>query len=127
MLLCTGHFGAFRLKTAFLEPQHAVDHFVQGVTYGVQQLGVLLPNEKQIDEFHGIPGVATKFGYASPYVEESAAQLRIAGQALADTGAIVMHCMGYSEAMRRQVMEQAHRPVLLSRRIVAHAIDLILS
>lgn len=127
VLLCTGHFGRFRLKTPFLEPQHAVDHFVQGLTYGVENLGVLLPNEKQIEEFHGIPGVAASFGYASPYTERSEAELCAAAEALAGTGAIVMHCMGYSEAMRRQVMARSGRPVLLSRRIVAHAIDLILS
>lgn len=127
VLLCTGHFGAFRLKTPFLEPQHAVDHFVQGLTYGVDRLGVLLPNEKQIDEFHGIPGMEAKLSFASPYTAEGEAQLSAAGEALADTGAIVMHCMGYSEAMRRQVMDRAGRPVLLSRRLVAHAIDLLLS
>lgn len=127
VLLCTGHFGTFRLRTPFLEPQHAVDHFVQGLTYGVEQIGVLLPHPKQIEEFHGIPGLAAEFAYASPYSDASAAQLRAAGEALAGTGAIVMHCMGYSEAMRRQVKEAARRPVLLSRRIVAHAIDLILS
>ena len=127
VLLCTGHFGAFRLKTPFIEPQHTVDHFVQGLTYGIDTLGVLLPHEKQIDDFHGIPGVATKFGYASPYTPAGEMQLAAAGEALADTGAIVMHCMGYSEAMRRQVMERSRRPVLLSRRIVAHAIDLVLS
>jgi protein AroM len=127
VLLCTGHFGTFHLKTPFLEPQHAVDHFVRGLTYGVRHLGVLLPNEKQIDEFHGIPGAETVFAYASPYTSDSETELAIAAEALKDTGAIVMHCMGFTEKMRRQVMATARRPVHLSRRIVAHAIDLILS
>lgn len=127
VLLCTGHFGRFRLRTPFIEAQHAVDHFVQGLTYGVERLGVLLPHPKQIEDFHGIPGTTPAFGYASPYSEAGTAQLAAAGAALADTGAIVMHCMGYSEAMQREVKAQAQRPVLLSRRIVAHAIDLLLS
>lgn len=127
VLLCTGHFGEFHLNTPFLEPQHAVDHFVQGLTYGVRQLGVLLPNAKQIDEFHGIPGAETSFACASPYTAAGATELAAAAETLKTTGAIVMHCMGYTEAMRRQVMAAAHRPVHLSRRIVAHAIDLILS
>jgi len=127
VLLCTGHFGAFHLRTPFLEPQHAVDHFVQGLTYGVRQLGVLLPNEKQIDEFHGIPGAETVFAYASPYTADSETELATAAETLSQTGAIVMHCMGYTERMRRQVMAAARRPVHLSRRIVAHAIDLLLS
>jgi len=127
VLLCTGHFGRFRLKTPFLEPQHVVDHVVQGLTYGIERLGILLPTALQIETFHGIPGIATSFGYASPYTERSAADLAAASATLADAGAIVMHCMGYSEAMRRQVMARTGRPVLLSRRIVAHAIDLMLS
>lgn len=127
VLLCTGHFGRFRMATPFIEAQHAVDHFVQGVTYGIDRLGVLLPHRKQIEDFHGIPGAEPEFGYASPYSAESAAQLAEAGAALAGTGAIVMHCMGYSEAMRQAVMAHARRPVLLSRRMVAHAIDLMLS
>jgi len=39
----------------------------------------------------------------------------------------VMHCIGYSEAMRQVVKQAAARPVLVSRRLVAHAIDLVLS
>lgn len=125
VLLCTGQFDGFRLRTPFIEPQHAVDHFVQGLTYGVDRLGVLLPNAKQADEFHGIPGLRTSFASASPYVpDDDGAGLRAAGAALADSGMIVMHCMGYSEAMRRQVMRTAQCPVLLSRRLVALAIDL---
>jgi len=127
VLLCTGQFGAFRLRTPFIEPQHAVDHFVQALAYGIDNVGVLLPNAKQIDEFHGIPGLRPTFAAASPYVgAEDGAALRAAGAALADTGMIVMHCMGFSEPMRRQVMRSARCPVLLSRTLVGHAIDMIL-
>lgn len=127
VLLCTGQFGAFRLRTPFIEPQHAVDHFVQALAYGIDSLGVLLPNEKQIDEFHGIPGLRATLAAASPYVgAEDGAALRAAGAALADNGMIIMHCMGYSEPMRRQVMRSARCPVLLSRTLVGHAIDMIL-
>ena len=127
VLLCTGQFGAFRLRTPFIEPQHAVDHFVQALAYGIDTLGVLLPNVKQIDEFHGIPGLRTTLAAASPYVGgDDGAGLRAAGVALADTGMIVMHCMGYSEPMRRQVMQGVQCPVLLSRTLVSHAIDMIL-
>jgi protein AroM len=52
--------------------------------------------------------------------------LRTAGAALADTDMIVMHCIGYTEAMRQVVRQASGRPVLVSGRLVAHAIDLIL-
>jgi protein AroM len=127
VLLCTGQFTRFTLRTPFIEPQHTVDHFVQGLAYGAERIGILLPNAGQIDEFHGIPGIETRAAGASPYMAGNEAALREAGAALADTDIIVMHCIGYSEAMRRQVREAAGRPVLLSRGVVAHAIDLVLA
>jgi protein AroM len=127
VLLCTGQFTRFRLRTPFIEPQHTVDHFVQGLAYGAERIGILLPNAAQVDEFHGIPGVATKAASASPYLADPEAGLRQAGAALAETGMIVMHCIGYSEAMRQVVKQASGRPVLVSRRLVAHAIDLVSS
>jgi protein AroM len=127
VLLCTGQFTRFSLRTPFIEPQHTVDHFVQGLAYGAERIGILLPNAGQIDEFHGIPGVAIKAAAASPYLAHPEAALRDGGAALADTDIIVMHCIGYSEAMRQVVKQASGRPVLVSRRLVAHAIDLVLS
>jgi protein AroM len=127
VLLCTGQFTRFSTRTLFIEPQHTVDHFVQGLAYGAERIGILLPNAAQIDEFHGIPGIATKAASASPYVAGNEAALREAGAALTDTDIIVMHCIGYSEAMRQVVKQASARPVLVSRRLVAHAIDLVLS
>jgi protein AroM len=127
VLLCTGQFTRFRLRTPFIEPQHTVDHFVQGLSYGAERIGILLPNAAQIDEFHGIPGVAVAVASASPYTADPTEALRAAGSALADTDMIVMHCIGYSEAMRHVVKQASQRPVLVSRRLVAHAIDLLLS
>jgi protein AroM len=127
VLLCTGRFGMFGLTTPFIEPQHTVDHFVQGLAYGRDRIGVLLPHPQQIADFHGIPGLSPHFAAASPYVADSEAQLDAAAAELSESGMIVMHCMGYSEAMRRRVAAAARCPVLLSRKLVAHAIDMILS
>jgi protein AroM len=77
VLLCTGQFTRFALRTPFIEPQHTVDHFVRGLAYGAERIGILLPNAAQIDEFHGIPGVATKAASASPYLGDCDAALRI--------------------------------------------------
>jgi protein AroM len=127
VLLCTGEFSRFHLRTPFIEPQHTVDHFVQGLAYGAERIGILLPNAAQIEEFHGIPGVATKAAGASPYTADPTPALRQAAASLAGTDLIVMHCIGYSEAMRQVVKQASGRPVLVSRRLVAHAIDLVLS
>ena len=124
VLLCTGHFQPFRVGTLFIEPQQVVDHFVQGLAYGAGTLGILVPDKKQIDEFHGIDGMRTTVSFASPYGEE---RFEEAGRELSGTDLVVMHCMGYSEGMRRRVAAAANRPVMLSRRMVAHAIDLLLT
>lgn len=127
VLLCTGKFARFNLRTPFIEPQHTVDHFVQGLAYGSERIGVLLPNAAQVDAFHGIPGIAIKAVSASPYLAGTDTALRQAGAALADTDVIVMHCIGYTKAMQQVVRQASGRPALASRRLVAHAIDLILS
>jgi protein AroM len=123
VLLCTGQFTRFQLRTPFIEPQHTVDHFTQGLAYGARQIGILLPNAAQMTEFHGIPGAEA----ASPYQPNPEPALQQAGKALADTDLIVMHCIGYTAAMRQTVKQAANRPVLVSRQLVAHAIDLVLS
>lgn len=127
VLLCTGVFGHFALRTRFLEPQHVVDHFTQGLAYGSKTLGVLLPEPGQAKDFAGIPGADTVTAHASPYAADPVPALRAAGAALAGTDMIVTHCIGYTEAMRQEVMRASGRPVLLSRRLVAHAIDLLLT
>lgn len=123
VLLCTGQFEPFALRTLFLEPQPVVDHFVEGLAHGARTLGVLVPNAAQIGEFHGIADKRIVGASASPY---SDGDFEAAGRALAGTDMVVMHCMGYSEAMRRRVAATAGRPVMLARSLVAHGIDLLL-
>lgn len=128
VLLCTGHFPAWRLCTPFIEPQHVVDHFAEGLAFGAGSVGVILPDAQQAETFGPIGALPTRFAASSPYLPDpDGAALRAAGVALADTGLIVLHCIGYSEAMRRQVAQASGRPVLLARRLVATAIDLLLA
>jgi len=123
VLLCTGHFRPFRIRTPLLEAQLVVDHFTLGLTYGIRRLGVLVPNEAQRAEFHGIEGKEVVTAHASPYSDRRFAE---AAFDLENTDAIVMHCMGYDEAMRRELARATGRPVILSRRLVAAAVELML-
>ena len=127
VLLCTGVFGRFELRTPFMEPQHVVDHVMQGLAYGARTLGVVLPDPRPADGHEGITGIPARAAHASPYTADPWPALRAAGAALAGTDMIVMHCIGYTEAMRQELARASGRPVLLSRRIVAHAIDLLLT
>ena len=45
---------------------------------------------------------------------------------MSKTDLIVMHCMGYTEAMRRRVAAITGKPVLLARRVVADAVAQLL-
>ena len=122
VLLCTGYFGHLRWPGLFVEAQAVVDHGVAALAGDAATLGVLVPLRRQIDEFV-YPLRAAKqqlrLDYASPYGED---RLEAAAAALADTDLIVMHCMGYTEAMRQTVARASGRPVLLARRLVAAAV-----
>ena len=60
---------------------------------------------------------------ASPYRADDFAR---AAHELTDADLVVMHCMGYTEAMRRSVAAVTGRPVLLARRLVASAVSQLL-
>jgi len=122
VLLCTGTFDELRPRTLLLEAQKAVDAMVAALSGSAQRIGVLVPDAAQMDEFHNIasPEQVLKFSHASPYGNQ---RFSAAGQELADTDIIVMHCMGYDEAMRQTVAAASKRPVLLARRMVSAALQ----
>ncbi len=121
VVLCTGHFEGMALRTPLIESQIVVDEAVAALAGSIGDLGILLPHREQIDAFHPIAaaGRRLRFSHASPYGDMRFAE---AGCELSDADLIVMHCMGYSEAMRREVAEASGRPVLLARQIVGDAI-----
>lgn len=128
VLLCTGRFPARRLRTPLIEPRHVVDHFAEGLATGAGPIGVVLPDAMQAEAFGRIGALPTRFAAASPYLPDpDAAALRGAARTLADTSLIVMHCIGYTEEMRRAAAHASGRPVLVARRLVATAIDLLLA
>ncbi len=121
VLLCTGHFPPFRVRGLFLEAQSIVDQSVAAIAHHARAIGLMVPLREQIDEFHFRPGPHQhlKASAASPYVRGG---LERAARELADTDLIVMHCIGYDEAMRRSVASVSRRPVLLARKLVAAAV-----
>jgi protein AroM len=121
VLLCTGHFPPFRVRGLFLEAQTIVDQSVAAIARHARSIGLMVPLQEQIEEFHFRPcaGQTMKASYASPYTP---GRLSDASLELADTDLIVMHCMGYTEAMRQTVADVSKRSVLLARRLVAAAV-----
>jgi protein AroM len=118
VLLCTGHFEGVRSRTLMVEAQRVVDAAVDAVAGDGRTVGVMVPLARQMEEFHDARAAAYPMvmAHASPYSDR---RIDDAARDLAKADLIVMHCMGYTEAMRRRVAEIAGKPVLLARRLVA--------
>ncbi|WP_210492727.1 AroM family protein [Microvirga antarctica] len=127
VLLCTGTHVKPLQNTLMIEAQRIVDSMVEAMAASSRRLGVMLPLERQIEEFpkrHVFPSAeAPRLVAASPYAGDAMAE-KAAG--LAGCDLVIMHCMGYSEDMRAEVRRVVDAPVLLSRRIVSGAIRQIL-
>ena len=123
-LLCTGYFEHIGSRTLLIEAQRVVDAMVDAFSLGCRNLGVMLPLARQVQEFHLQDSAERRVraAHCSPYGGD---RLEAAADELADCDLLVMHCMGYTEAMRARVAERVQRPVLLARRIVAAAVQQI--
>ncbi|MCD2511509.1 AroM family protein [Comamonas endophytica] len=129
--LCTGTLIP-RMRSLVVEPQQVVDHHVAALSAHCTTLGLIVPLAAQVETFHLAQPVAcaVQTVHASPYESDpvaAAAAFDAAGRALAGCDLIVMHCMGYSQAMRERVARASGRPTLLSNRIVADALGQLLA
>ncbi len=118
VLLCTGTEIAPLNHTLVVEAQKVVDHTVEAFTLPAGRLGILLPLEAQIESFsarHPRAGDAC-MAAASPY-DGAALAPRAAG--LAGCPIIVMHCMGYTRAMRDALRADLPGHVLHARGLVS--------
>lgn len=121
VLLCTGYFDDLHCSQPLIESQRLVDSYLAAMSFGNRKIGVMVPLAEQTNEpkQHADYECAA-ITYASPY---SGDRLREAGQQLADMDLIVMHCMGYTNAMRQTVMDASGRPVVLARNVIASGIN----
>ena len=121
VLLCTGFFPGLSSRTLLVEAQRVADHLTQALAEGAARIGVLVPHAEQMSELHQIvpQRIEVRTAFASPYGGD---RLADAGRELAECDLIVMHCMGYDEAMRVKVAKASGRPVLLAQRMLAAAV-----
>lgn len=127
VLLCTGRMAHFLTSTPLLLAQQAVDNFVLGVAGTARSVGVILPNPEQTSQFQGLGDLHTEVASVSPFAHDAEALLRSASTSLANVDVILLHCMGFTEAMRRAVHVASGKPTLAPRRLLAHAIDILLT
>jgi protein AroM len=130
VFICTGHFPRFFSERLFVEAQQIVDHLILALHGENQRMGLLIPLSDQIKQarkkYDRLKGKMI-IKAASPYASED--EISIATEALkkADPHVIVMHCMGYTQAMKKKVMEITGKPTVLARTLVARALKEMLS
>jgi len=130
VFICTGHFPPFPSKRLFVEAQKIVDHFILALHGENERMGVLIPLPDQIEQtrkkYHRLKG-GFIIKAASPYAADDEVSLAAEELKKADPQVIVMHCIGYTQAMKKRVMEITGKPTVLARSLVARTLKELIS
>ncbi len=124
VLITTGIFQPLRLRTSFVHGQLAVDAWIEALVMGTCELGLIYPLARQHRGFaHGTLVQHARAVDATGDID----RLDQAAAQLGRADLILMHSVGYTEAMARQVTAQTGKPVVTARRIIAGAMRLRLA
>jgi len=130
VFICTGHFPPFSSKRLFVEAQKIVDHFILALHGENERMGLLIPLSDQIEQarrkYRRLKGEMI-IRSASPYASEDEVTQTAKELKKADPHLIVMHCMGYTQAMKKRVMEITGKPTVLARTLVARTVKELIS
>ncbi len=131
LLLCTGAFEGLRLSRGFLlEPDRIIPPAVAGLIRD-RQLGIIVPVASQITSESGKWKALERppiFAASSPYTDTLDA-VAAAGVSLARRGAqaLLLDCIGFVEAHRRQLAHACGLPVILSNALMAKIVGEIVA
>jgi protein AroM len=130
LFLCTGKFPQFSSKRLLIESQKILDHFILALHGKNERMGLLIPLSDQIGQarknYHRLMGEMI-IKAASPYAlndEVSSAAEELKKE---NPHVIVMHCMGYTQAMKKKVIEMTGKPTVLARSLVARTLKELLT
>jgi protein AroM len=130
LFLCTGKFPRFSSKRLFIESQKVLDHFIMALHEENERMGLLIPLTDQIvqarKKYDRLKGEMI-IKAASPYALKDEVSMAAKELRKADPHVVVMHCMGYTQAMKKRVMEITGRPAVLARSLVARTLKELLS
>lgn len=117
VLVSTGVFRPVATLTPLVHGQRALDAWIAALVLGDCQIGVIYPLAQQTrtNPAHGLLIQNARFAAATGEtgrLEEAAARLK-------EADFVLMHSVGYTEAMARQVSATAGKPVVTARRIIA--------
>lgn len=123
-LLCSASFPGFSSRVPLILPGRLLEGFLQSL-FLPGPIGVLVPSSAQVgpvvDEIQAL-GVAAMGAAVSPYSEGD--RVVRAAQLLVEQGAAVLllHCFGYSGALKRQIQLVTGKPVILVRSLFARVL-----
>jgi protein AroM len=125
LFLCTGKFPEFSSKRLIIEPQKILDHFILAFDGPGQKTGLMIPLRDQMEQakrkYSRMKGrIITQA--ASPYAKQDEVSKAARALKRANPHVIVMHCMGYTQAMKDRVREITGKPVILARSLIARTL-----
>lgn len=123
--LCAGTRLPPLKNTLLVEPQRIVDGITAALAASCRRIGIVLPLEQQLARFHLEADVSAevRLAHASPYAGD---RFHEAGRELADCDLVVMHCMGYTPAMRTKAAAGSGRPTVSAPELVASVLRQLL-
>jgi len=122
--LCSGDLPEFPAQVPILIPHRLLEGYLKAIKFP-GPIGVLVPTSAQVKpaleelESWGVPALGQAI---SPYSQAS--KVGEAAMQLADEGvvAILLHCFGFSLAMREQAAHASRLPVISVRSLLARAL-----
>ncbi|MDR7420226.1 MAG: AroM family protein [Armatimonadota bacterium] len=121
LMLCTGTFPPFRTRRLVLYPEHLLFQTVRAVTRGAS-VGVLTPSARQIADqerrWREVAASATVRAF-SPYTPADDLDAACADFNAGGVDVVVLDCLGYTTALKRDVRAKTGKPVLLARTVLA--------
>lgn len=117
VLISTGVFRPIAIATPLVHGQRAVDLWIAALVLGDCRIGVIYPLEQQkhLGSAHGTLIQNAHFAAATGEMR----RLEDAAARLGSADLILMHSVGYTEAMAQQVARATGKPVVTARRIIA--------
>jgi protein AroM len=116
--LCAGTSLPALENTLLIEPQRIVDGITAALAAASRRIGIVVPLPQQVASFHLEAEVSAEVRvvHASPYEGDRFLE---AGRELAGCDVVVMHCMGYTAAMRAKVAAGCGVPTVSAPELVA--------
>ena len=128
-ILCTGQFPPLEASRLIIYPSQLL-HFTIEALSPIRKLGIIVPLPEQIESsrerWHS-QGREVVIQSASPYGD--AERLREAAQQLSALGVelIILDCLGFDRRMKQIARDEANRPILLPRSLLAQLIGELLT